>query len=729
MTSSGGSLRAMRWDVGYASDTHDMIADFYEPALSRAIRYDRAVGYFSSSALALIAGGIRTLYARGGKIRLVASPCLSPQDVSAINRGEVQRNAGIESALEQMLDPAQLRADEAFRLGLLSGMIATGLLEIRIAVKESTDGRLGLFHEKVGVIEDCHGDFVTFIGSPNETWSGWVGNAESFALHTSWGAGAEHARWERQHFESTWFNRRAGVLVLDFPDATKRRLMERFPPREADGRPLKLPDPSGGGVMIPSWLAGEGLRAYQRDAVNSWLEGRGRGIFAMATGTGKTITALTAAAQVYSAVRRDSPTGLLVLVIVPSRDLVRQWEQNAAEFGFLPVLCHGDASGMWPDRVRRLFGYLDGVNGSVGMIITTADTYTSGRFQALLATHGGTTMLVADEVHSLGTQRRLAALPEVAYRLGLSATPRRHGDERGTEELLRYFGKVVTHIDIREAIELGALVPYSYEPIIVGLTEAEHRKYQDLTSEIGQRLGGAADFDSMPESAKFLLLERSRLVGHATGKLSALRTLMSDRRDIGYQLIYVAEGAHPLSGVRQLDDVVRLLGSELEMRVATYTSETAPEDRQVLQSELRAGGLQALVAMRCLDEGIDIPEVRTGVILASTQNPRQFVQRRGRILRRDDAGGKVSAQLFDMIVLPERPRAGAAATFQTDRRLVARELSRALELASGSMNGDVTPPSSIVDALEAYDLLHLTDDYGDPTYWDSSKDNDVTYST
>lgn len=727
MPFSGDRLRDTSWVVGYATDTHDMVADFYEPALSRAIRYDRAVGYFSSSALALMAGGIQGLYSKGGRIRLVASPCLSPDDVAAINRGEVDRQSGIERSLNRMLDPERLRTDGTFRLELLSGMITSGLLEIRIAVKESAGGGLGLFHEKVGVIEDRYGDFLTFIGSPNETWNGWVGNSESFALHTSWGPGAEHAQWEREHFEKTWTNGRPGVTVMAFPDATKRKLMELFPPREPDGTRMTEGEQPAGRPRRPTWLQGSGLRGYQRDAVNAWLENSGRGVFAMATGTGKTITALVAAVRIVEAVGSVGAGGLLILIVVPSADLVGQWETAATDFGFAPVLCHGSTAGFWPKRFKQLLDYLAGVDASSRMVIATADTFATDRFQSILAAQSLKTMIVADEVHSLGTPRRLAVLPEVPYRLGLSATPRRHGDEQGTEELLSYFGRIVQRIDIREAIQLGALVPYTYHPVVVGFTESEYRKYLDLTSEIGRRLAGASDFDAIPDSAKFLLLERSRLVGHAAGKLSALRALMQDRRDLGHQLVYAAEGSHPITGVRQLDEVVSLLGSEFGMRIATYTSETAAEDRMVLQKELKNGGIQALVAMRCLDEGIDIPEVRTGIILASTQNPRQFVQRRGRILRRDDAGGKEEAELFDMIVLPAHPRLGDRELFHVDRRLVGRELSRALELASASANSGQTPPPVLLDALEAYDLLHLTADYGNPIQWDLAEETDATH--
>ena len=717
------SLRETAWRVGYSSDENDLIAEFYEPAMEAASSYDRAVGYFSSQALALIANGVQHLYRRNGKMRLIASPSLSVEDREAIRLGHRQREALIEQRLLDYLDPDRLSADGEYRLGLLSGMIADGLLEVRVAIREQPNGGMGLYHEKIGIFIDDAGDYITFIGSPNESWNGWVGNAESFALHTSWGATAAHAAHERALFERTWDGRRPLVPVFDVPEAVRRALFERFPPRTPDSA---LPQLSGGGrraeLHLPAWLEGGGkLHQYQRDAVNAWLEASGRGVFAMATGTGKTITALVATLQLSRAMRGAS---LLVVVAVPSKDLVTQWLKNANEFGFMPVGCHSGRSSRWPADFAALVQRLRFGGPCVEMVITTADTLTTPRFSDILKRYEGRLLFIGDEMHSMGTTRRLAALPAAEHRLGLSATPRRHGDEEGTQALLDYFGAVCQRIGIKEAIALGALVPYSYEPILVPLAEDEMVKYRELSARIAAAMGsGGGGLDDMSDSVKFLLLERSRLLGHAVAKLPALARLMRPLSASSHNLVYVAEGSHPLHETRQLEGALALLGGELGMAVNVYTGETPTADREEYQRMLRQGTLQALIAMRCLDEGIDIPEVRRGVILASTQNPRQFVQRRGRILRRDDAGGKVSAELYDMLVVPETPPAKTDPTFRTERRLVGRELSRALELASASTNGRDVPPRALVEAMERYELLALVADYHDPAEWDSGEAN------
>ena len=193
-------LRDHVWSIGYSSDKVDLIRDFYQPAMSLAIRYDRSVGYFSSSSLALISRGIRALYIRKGTIRLIASPVLSPADNEAIRLGHSKGDAMIESKLLKYLDHRRLDEDQSLQLQLLSGMLADGLLELQLALRVHADGRLGLYHEKIGVFEDAAGDYITFICSPNETWNGWVGKAESFGLNTSWGGNPRACRTLAQSF-------------------------------------------------------------------------------------------------------------------------------------------------------------------------------------------------------------------------------------------------------------------------------------------------------------------------------------------------------------------------------------------------------------------------------------------------------------------------------------------------------------------------------------------------
>jgi superfamily II DNA or RNA helicase len=717
-------LRDRDWRIGYSSDEVDLLSEFYMPAMTCAKSYDRAVGYFSSRSLALVAKGIRELYLRNGRMRLIASPVLSPEDIEAIRLGHAPAAERLEMRLLEFLDPERLNVEEAARLQLLTGMLSDGLLELKLAVRQLGDGEMSLYHEKVGIFTDAKGDFITFIGSPNESWNGWVGNAESFALHTSWGPASDYARHERLLFLRTWEGQRPGVPVRDFPAAVRDALFKRFPAAE--------PEKSGGArrrsshVKTPAipetLLRSDGLREYQRVAVNRWLEANGRGVFAMATGTGKTVTALVAAVRLSQALTR-SRRSLLVLVTVPSQDLVRQWEEAAFRFGFQPVCCHGETGDRWPAEFDTALQRLRYAGPAIEMVITTADTMITGRFRQPLERYPGDVLLVADEMHSLGTPRRLSALPSAQFRLGLSATPRRHGDEEGTEGLLSYFGRVVQRIDIRDAIALKALVPYTYTPVIVALADDEMAAYRTLSARIAAAIGAGGASEDAFDGVKHLLLERSRLIGHASAKLAALGEVMAPIASSNFNLVYVAEGTHPVRGTSQIDDAVALLGGRMGMRLNRYTSETPAQDRATYQAMLRDGRLQALVAMRCLDEGIDIPEARRGVVMASTQNPRQFVQRRGRILRLDHGSGKTHAELIDLLVIPEDPPSKSDPAFRLERRLVGRELTRALELSSASRNGRDVPPAALGTAMERYELWELLAGYSEPPTWENGGDS------
>ena len=290
------------------------------------------------------------------------------------------------------------------------------------------------------------------------------------------------------------------------------------------------------------------------------------------------------------------------------------------------------------------------------------------------------TLIVGDEAHNLGAQRLEASLPRsIGLRLGLSATPERYFDDRGTQALFDYFGTVLEpEFTLKDAIQQGALVHYLYYPILVELTEPEIETYADLTSRIGRAIAIGGDEEN--DSLTALLMQRARLIGAAVNKLEALREVMRSRLDTTHTLFYCGDGSveDHLSdeSQRQLEAVAQILGKEMGYGVATYTAETTLEEREDLRDQFELGELPGLVAIRCLDEGVDIPAIQTAVILASSGNPRQFVQRRGRILRPHP--NKRRATLFDMIVLP--PDLGRE-TLEIERNLLRKELQRFVEFA------------------------------------------------
>ncbi|MEG4112817.1 MULTISPECIES: DNA phosphorothioation system restriction enzyme [unclassified Microcoleus] len=417
------------------------------------------------------------------------------------------------------------------------------------------------------------------------------------------------------------------------------------------------------------------LRQYQRVAVANWFANQGRGTLKMATGSGKTITALAIATELYNKINLQ-----VLLVICPYCHLVNQWARESEKFGLKPILAF-DSARSWQNKLAAGLYQVRSGDRAFLTIITTNASLMGDSLRSQLRYFPEKTLIIGDEVHNLGAPRLGESLPRnIGLRLALSATPERHFDEEGTEAILDYFGPVLQpELTLADAIRQKALVHYLYYPILVELTEAETRKYSRLTQKIGWALWGDEKVEEN-DALTTLLMQRARLIGAAANKLTALRELMIHRLDTAHTLFYCGDGAIEGSARRnnhrQLTETAKLLGSELGYRVNTYTAATPLAERERLRQQFESGELQGLVAIRCLDEGVDIPAIRNAVILASSSNPRQFIQRRGRILRPHP--GKERATLFDMIVLP--PDLGRE-TLEVERNLLRKELKRFLEFA------------------------------------------------
>ncbi len=451
------------------------------------------------------------------------------------------------------------------------------------------------------------------------------------------------------------------------------------------------------------------LRSYQQQAVTNWFQNQGRGTLKMATGSGKTITALAIVTQLYQQI------GLQVLIVVcPFRHLVTQWGRECEKFQLQPILAC-ESIHKWQSKFAHQLARVNHRQQEFLTVITTNETLITPGFQSQLKYLPDRTLIIGDEVHNLGAKKRLASLPRnVGLRLALSATPERHYDEVGTENILDYFGDILQpEFTLKEAIDCGALVHYLYYPILVELTESESEAYLKLSRAIARkllyqsqdRLPTAEEFDS-PDLAP-LLMQRARIIGAAANKLTALKTLMLDRLDTSHTLFYCGDGNS--DSTQQLAAVTQILGNELGYRVNTYTAATSLPDREQLRQQFESGALQGLVAIRCLDEGIDIPTIKHAVILASSTNPRQFIQRRGRILRPDP--GKDRATLYDMVVLPPQFDASRSSLRQGDplaieRNLLKKELRRLIEFADLADNA-ASARTQLLALQKRYGLLDL----------------------
>ena len=481
------SLRELSLKISYSTGREDLVNDFYSPCMARSRQYWRAVGYFTSSSLSLAAQGIAHLISQQGHIYLIASPALTEEDADAINLGYRKRDEVIAQAARRSLgEVADQCASE--RLSALSWLISTGAMDVRLALRLDNQGAVsrGIYHEKLGLFVDDQQNMVAFSGSANETAGGLVNNFESIDVYWSWDDPQHRVHQKFDHMQDLWrsqpeSSRLPGLRVINFTDATAE-LLRRFrvarPPRRD---PLDLYVLTTGGTrrpgqpVLPSDVT---LRSYQIQLIDNWFERDGRGVLKMATGMGKTITALSIAARLGQKIELSA-----VVIICPFKHLVTQWDKECRHFGMSPILAFESRAKWYPRVSDALYGSTVG-SGTFFAVITSNATFAGDSFQSQLRHFPRNSLLIADEVHNLGAARLRARLPtSIGLRLGLSATPERWFDEEGTEELFGYFGATLEpELGLRDGIVYGALCPYRYYPILVELTDNERDGYLRLTA-------------------------------------------------------------------------------------------------------------------------------------------------------------------------------------------------------------------------------------------------------
>ncbi len=679
----------------YAAHKVSLATDFFNPCLQEASRYDRATGYFSSSIFRVISEGFDSFVKNGGRMRLLTSPHLSEQDVEQILEGYQVREVA-ERAVARTID-AMTQEDNALSkmnkkaLGYLGRLIGAGTLDVKLVLR--ADGENGIYHDKIGIFTDHQNSRVGFIGSNNETMNALTRNSESFVVFKT-PDDDETIDELVEEFQVLWTTGREGFEVVELPEVPRLKLLEYSRQLEAEYTAVDLQrdldqfseERGSRDIPLSAPVSGTKLYDYQLEAISAWEANDGRGILKMATGTGKTVTAIEALRRKTQEHRGDQ---LLIIVLCPRLSLVDQWAESLEREGFKSHKCYESAES-WRASVTAAINLLNSGHAGFEILVVTNSTFIRREFQAVLNSYARKIFLVADEAHNLGTRTMQASLPrECKYRLALSATPERYLDDEGTEAIFSYFGGVVYELGLASAIELGALSKYRYYPVGVQLDEDESERYVQLAAQIAQMISasqGGIDDDNARLGA--LLGERARLLGNCASKLPALFKEILSRSTEASQLIFCAEGNSPLRTTEnpQTREVLRFLGSELECLAQVYEHETPPAERKILLEKFKEGDLQFLISMRCLDEGVDLPDARVAYLVASSQNPRQFIQRRGRILRRPADGSQKIATIIDFITLP--PPIEDGELYASEQTLVQQELIRAQEFAALAMNSE-----------------------------------------
>jgi superfamily II DNA or RNA helicase len=638
----------------------DVVEAFYEPVLARAQMYKRGVGYFTTNWARSAARGLAALAANGGTARWLTSPQLSEADWEALQHGaEARDDAVLRDALADTISDLEHELTAEPR-NAVAWMIADGLLEIRLAVPT---GRLGGdYHDKVGIAYDGHGNRIAFHGSPNDSEQA-LQNYEAFTVDCDWlsARDAEGVDHQERRFDRLWNGEDDNVRVYSIPDGAADDIVQL---RDASGRPYERPET----VVEEAETADITLRDYQREAVDSWFANECRGVLQMATGTGKTFTALAGLEEYLDA----HPEPVLVVIAVPQTHLATQWDEEMELFDLKqPHHVYGSENPAWRDTLSRATTNIELGIRDRGILLTTHKTLSSDEFREKLQNLDATTVLVADEVHHLGAEKsQLGLLDAYDARLGLSATPERHYAEEESDQLLRYFDGIVFEYSLGDAIP-EFLTPYDYHPIIVQLNEEELAEYR----EYSKRLARVANQDEVDEEAlQRLMMKRADIVKSAENKYAKLaQTLRDLGEDVDHLLVY--------TNPDQLNDVQRILNENgIVQHKFTYNEDN--RTRAQLLSGFDDGEYEALVAMRCLDEGVDVPSTRQAILMSNSGNPMQFVQRRGRVLRQ--APGKDKASIYDMIVVPTlNPDRELV---QSEKNILQKELRRFEEFADNALN-------------------------------------------
>ena len=708
-------LRDLSLKSVYNSEKDNLLRDFYIPALSCATSYSRAVGFFSASTLSYAAQGLTAFVQNRGKMRLIIGAELDPEEHDAVLRGYSERQVltdilsrTFQAVLTEVNDRLFLK-----RLEALQWLISHEHLDIKVAVR-----RRGMYHEKIGILEDSSGDFVVFQGSANESLYALSPdfNYESINVFRSWRDGdEEYFAAHVESFRTLWSGQSANTLVVDFPEASRRELLGRKFVRSAQ-IPTELELTSEANVdqrgvnrselaIPPSFEVFE----HQRIALEKWQKQDGIGILDLATGAGKTFTALYAATKFLSANQR-----LFLVIAVPYQVLAEQWEEELAAFGAKPIICSSKTASWSQDLAIKVDEFRTERINFVSVICVNA-TLATDRFQEIVGRirDSGSFLFVGDECHHHGTVRYNRALPENAgMRMGLSATYERHGDPDGTARLESYYGSTAYTFTLSEAIDKGFLVPYRYNLVLVELTSSEDEIYAQIAKKISERfavLRGDGQTNPLDDDViKALLLKRSRFLGTLASKRQRLAELVEQGQITPRTLVYCGEGRAPADdeddGTTEIDhedlqniDLITRMISEKGFRVSRFTSREGSQERREVLSMFRTGSIEVLTAIRCLDEGVNIPACETAFILASSTNPRQFIQRRGRILRRSP--GKLSATLWDFLPLPPKN----SVSDEHEKQILRKELGRISDFSRHSMNFKETY-QMLTPLLKRYDL-------------------------
>ena len=636
------ALSDLKIKLSYTSQGEDdILNDFLLPALKEATLYKRSVGFFSSSVFELLGEGLDSLVKNEGEIRIICSPELSKEDIEGIQLGYALKEGILRNLFEKDVEKTLSEMNDHNLIQLIS-LIARGKLNVMVV---DLDNSRGIYHDKIGIIKDKENNAVLFVGSPNESVNAYEYNYEKVRVSVSWNQGdLPRIEDDEKEFDDIWEGLNKYIRKKDYTD-----IISDYFIKEAHRRNI---DPNQNLGSEEAEKTGQiRLRKYQEKAIARWAANDYRGFYVMATGTGKTWTAI------YSALEVIKKEPIFLVICAPYKHLVRQWYEDVHKvLQDSPTVLISSENYDWENQlVEALLNVKYGEKKTV-VAISTIKSFIGPKFEKIAKKNVLKRMLIVDEAH------RFKHLTEeiknnYRYMLGLSATPFSRRQDQYGQELMDFFGGQVFDLPIEYAIDHDYLVHYNYHPIFVDATDDEERNFDRYTSLMAScfRNGVCIDIEALAKHKR----SRLRVISMAQEKLDRIKWILNQVYENQHFIVYCGDGKlfadNRREEIRHIQYVKEVL-SEMEYRVSQFTAEESMKERMKLVNSFNIGMIDAMVAIRCLDEGINIPSIRGALLLSSNDDYREFVQRRGRILRTytDEYTGekKENANIYDVIVLP-----------------------------------------------------------------------------
>ncbi len=692
----------------YSSDSEFIPLEFYEEAFPVSTKIDLLLGYFSSNAIKVLSRSFAEFIYNGGNMRLITNHVYSLSDYENLlndtKLNDEDKIINIFSDLSEIQKNLSYEGKHFF--DCLKYLLNKGRLEL-IPVKFNN---VDLAHCKKMILHDGE-DHILTEGSINFTLPALIKNSESFQVETPWNGDVSIKRIENEkdNFEKIFNNthpsykhiKKESIEVVinsigrdkdvsDLLDDSLKLNKENYSDKVKkiiDKKKKRFSERIEILSNTPKFPFPQGPREYQKEAFNEWVKKGYSGVFAMATGTGKTITSLNCLLNIF-----NKEQSYRAIILVPSIALLNQWEEEVNSFNFRKILKVGGGNNWEKDFANYCSNYSWDLKEDL-VIISTYGSFVLDRFQRLFKKVQKDFLLIADEAHNMGANNIKSKLSnlEVSRKIGLSATPKRIYDPEGTLAIDEFFNDEPPYtysFGMEKALEFGFLTGYKYHPLIVELTEEEFEEY----SLISKQLLKFFDF----ENGKFrddpiveiLLLKRKNIIHKAHNKIALFSSIIGELKKTKkdkYVFAYIPEGYSTNDdgdSIKILNEYLRRVNKDFpNVKMNSYTSED--QDLSDILRGFEDGKIEILFAMKMLDEGVDVPRAEVGIFASSTGNPRQFIQRRGRLLRKHK--DKAYSTIYDMIVVPKL-ESNSNELFNIERNLVQNELTRVAYFASLSMN-------------------------------------------